>query len=72
MSRQAYFRRDKRRVCRDKTFAATKMILVVAHASDSGVPVWKLVPLSDGSWEEGISEDFGFGAKQAFSQADVV
>ena len=38
----------------------------------SGVPLWKLVPLSDGSWEEGISEDFGFGAKQAFSQADVV
>ena len=50
-------------VCRDKNYTC---------GSDSGVPLWKLVPLSDGSWEEGISEDFGFGAKQAFSQADVV
>ena len=43
LSRQAYFCRDKRRVlsrqtqshgCRDKTFIATKMILVAAPASD--------------------------------------
>ena len=42
LSRQAYFFRDKRhtlscqtRVCRDKTFVTTKMILVAASASDS-------------------------------------
>ena len=34
LSRQAYFCRDKRRVCRDKTFAATKIILVAARAND--------------------------------------
>ena len=36
-SRQAYFWRDKRetRVCRDKTFVATKMILVAAPANDT-------------------------------------
>ena len=71
--RQKYVCRDKHTFVETKdVFVATKMILVVAHASDSGVPLWKLVPLSEGSWEEGISEDFGFGAKQAFSQADVV
>ena len=34
LSRQAYFCREKRRVCCDKTFAATKMIPVAAPAND--------------------------------------
>ena len=36
LARQGYICRSKRRVCRDKTFVAAKMILVAAPASDSG------------------------------------
>ena len=53
-------------------FVATKIILVAVPASDRDVPLWKLVPLPEGPWEEGISEDFGFQAKRAFSQTEVV
>ena len=37
LSRQTYFCRDKRRVCRDKMFVATKMILVAAPANDNSL-----------------------------------
>ena len=36
MSQQAYFCPDKTRVCQDKSFVATKIILVTAPASDRG------------------------------------
>ena len=34
LSQETYFSRDKRRVYRDKTFVATKMVLVAAPAND--------------------------------------